>query len=410
MTPVDSRPRWAWVAGLLVVAVGGEAHAACITIASDCSNPMKECWEVERPNCDETVCRFYDGDEATYHFLDATLAVGSVSFGPLGTSLEGAIDAAVSTAWGAGPSDVSRGASWAFVRGDDVDTMSFTDDLNQVSMSADFFDAMGMPSNVIAATVSFYRTAINGCGVKARDVVFDGDQTWTTARPAAAAANAYAIGQTAIHEFGHLLGFDHTQSTSTLSVMWGQYPFGGDVSASWRIHETDYVNLADAKPGTSTGINLSVSRFHFPDATFGGREAWDAEDWCLSEDYCEGEEILPSGVAAEITGTSGASGVDIDWYLRPLSDPCGGTYNVLLAHQSWTMSVNGPAWAEPTLIIPSGTPPGDYKLCTIIDGEDEVSETSEGDNVVGSEVVLHVLNAALYGNCPASTWVGGCQY
>lgn len=208
-----------------------------------------------------------------------------------------------------------------------------------------------------------------------------------------------------IHEFGHVFGFAHVSSPEDKShTMLGGHPHGGDHGGKWRIDEDTFKGILDQKPDSSSGANLSIAKFR-PLSSF-SEEIWDGEDWFLADTWCIGDSYPQGMVGSEqdwgptihLTGTQTISGVDVTYFLKPVSDACGGSTSHEVARNTWTMSVNGPVRTEPIYTVPNGISPGTYRLCAMVDADEDVTETVENDNrVTGDDDI--VVRAATHPDC-----------
>lgn len=197
-----------------------------------------------------------NNDRPEYHLVVADFPASHV------TEIEAAAES-----WWAGNTQILRGADFKHVRG--VDNLAGVAN-NGVSElwdeSSTWFTALGFPSTTLAITTSWMLGWPN-CDVVESDIVFNESTVWSTSLPGAlptysGATSEVSIGQTAVHEFGHVVGFDH--ENDVLAVMNGFYPAGGDISATkYRIHEDDFAGLLDWYPCVvgCDGVNVMLSKF-----------------------------------------------------------------------------------------------------------------------------------------------------
>ena len=281
--------------------------------------------------------------------------------------------------WDAGSGEVMRGAIWNFSRGsDDVSCAPDNNDNEVYSRSRQWFTSRGWPSSTLALC------SRTGNDI---DISFVQDVTWSTAVPSGTSNTS--IGQTALHEFGHALGFNH--ENTVVATMNASYPFGGDISAhKYRPHENDYAGLVANRPGASTGTNLLLGRFLF--AGTSAQELWDQKvfaDWTV----CDGVVSSPNGpdeIYAIIEGTSSQSPL-IEWWLSEDTDCDAGTrYDV--GSRTPTISSGTPYLVHPNPYDFTGVPTGHYYLCAEIDPNGLIAETppSDSDNNLVSEVEVTV--------------------
>jgi len=292
-------------------------------------------------------------------------------------------------AWNAGAGEVLRGADWTWSRVNVAFDGIRGDGNNNVRMKPEVWWE-DYDEDVVATTES---TPIGfTCNVNDRDLSFRGSVSFTNDLPSD--STSPSIGQTALHEFGHMLGLRHSGAVET--AMNKAYPFGGDIAEmAYRIHEDDYVGLVAAKGDTSTGKTLMLSRFRRIDQGE-VEEVWTAQIGNLSEvnnTWCgsPGDTISaadgPTEILASINGTSSQTPL-IEWTLdSPVGACFSGPAEYSLGTRNPSISANTPYAVSPTggYTIPNNTPIGTYKLCAKIDADDAITESSEVDNIVRSE-------------------------
>lgn len=342
-------------------------------------------WEcIDNPNytggafgCSPTACRFQPGNSLTYHLLTGNFTAAEAT----------AINDA-SVAWEAGTGEINRGANWEFNRGADSASLSLSDGRYDVSSFSDaWFAAMGVPAGAIAVGFKTFGAWPN-CGVNGGDIVFRSSVNWTTSLPAGAAAGSTSIGQVAMHEFGHIIGFDH--ENDDMAVMNSFYPNGGDISASYRINEMDFVGMEDNYSDASTGTNLMISKFVRTGAGTSS-EGWTGATVNTSRGAVLAGGNVPGDVLLLITGTSSQSNIRVSWFLRPIGTTCGGATSVLVGSRIASLGVSLPFSTNlTTWTIPNAAASGDYLVCAMIDADNTVAETSETDNTVASDRIYHV--------------------
>lgn len=346
-----------------------------------------QAWEcIANPNytggafgCSPTACRFAGGNGVTYHFIATQLT----------NDQEDAVEKAAG-AWRAGAGRLNRGADWTFTRGADsaAGSLDLLDTRHDITMLSDTWMANnGIPANALAVTISNYGAWPN-CGVRGSDIVFRDSISWSTSLPAAIVGGDTSIGQVAIHEFGHMIGFDH--ENDDVATMNATYPGGGDISAAYRINEMDYVGLADNFSDSSTGKNLMISKFRRSGAS-GAVEGWTGATVVTSPGAVLSGANRPDDVLLLLTGTTSAIAVRVNFYLRPVGTTCAGAGSVLVGGMTPTLGVAMPFSTNiATWTVPTTTPPGDYVTCAKIDADDAYSETAEDDNTIGGERIYTV--------------------
>lgn len=331
--------------------------------------------------CSPTACRFEPGNSLTYHLISGKFTAAEID----------AIDDA-HAAWRAGAQQLNRGADWRFVRGatEPAGSLDVTDNQYHVSRLSDSWLAgKGVSANAIAVAFRDYGAWPN-CGVRGGDIVFRASESWSTTLPNSTPADELSIGQVAIHEFGHIIGFDH--DNGDLQVMNAAYPAGGDISGEYRISEDDYVGLEANYPDSSTGKNFMLSKFR---STGGGNAV---ESWTGSTVFTSASDVLtaleaPEALTLILTGTTSALVVKVTWYLRPASfATCGDASSIEVGSAFPNLGVNTTFSRNlSTWQIPAGTPADTYRVCAAIDSDSSYSETREDDNMVVSDR-LYVVN------------------
>jgi hypothetical protein len=315
-------------------------------------------WDsVEAPN----------GDDLTYHICDGNFTAAE----------EDEIDFAANS-WDAGAGEAMRGAIWNFIRGSDnaAGTCGPDDNDDEVYMrSLTWFN-----NNGIGAFIAFCWNDDNDI-----DLLFRSDQSWVTTVPSSTAPGSLSIGQTALHEWGHALGFNH--ESTVIATMNPSYPNGGDISAhKYRPHEDDYAGLVANRPDSSTGRNLMLGRYYLS-----GGEQWDSKtaSWTVCDEIVSDPDG-PEEIFAIIHGTASQSPW-VEWWLSADTDCDNGTRYDVGSRQP-TIGSGTPYLIHPNPYDFRGVPAGDYYLCAEIDPDDLISETntSDSDNDLRSEVTVTV--------------------
>lgn len=303
-------------------------------------------------------------------------------------------------AWNAGAGEILRGADWEWVKLSDRTSTGINNGYSEVFAEDQlWFWNHFLSPDLIAVTIP--------SATFDTDIVFNTRYTFCASSPSSctnAISSPYSIGQTAMHEFGHYLGLGHEDDN--IATMNTEYPAGGDIGgARYRINEDDYAGLVDRKGDSSTGKNLMLSRFSYsndqayerwdtvtdPGEGQDGQKTWDRSD----DDWFPGTDAgHPGHLLAIFEGTSGTlSGVDVEWRLIPSDQSVcfDGAGEYTIGHRSVDLGVNTPYSIGPDdWDLPATVPLGFYILCAKIDPGSEFTETSEGDNLIYSEVVVEV--------------------
>jgi hypothetical protein len=192
----------------------------------------------------------------------------------------------------------------------------------------------------------------------------------------------YSIGQIALHEWGHALGFNHEDDV--LATMNSVYPNSGDLGIAFRPHEDDYVGLKTNRSHGSTGKNLMLGQF-LPTTLPNSAEGWQGAAGSLQhcEDTWENADDFADPIEAVIWETSGSESPQIYWNLSADGTCFSGT-EYTIGSKTPTLAANTPVAVQPALwnfFVPTGQ----YYLCAKIDQANSISETSEADNIIRSD-------------------------
>lgn len=299
--------------------------------------------------------------------------------GTFTTTEEAEIDAGAA-AWNAGSGEILRGADWEWIRDADVTTGGRNNFRNEVyEKDQDWFDANNWTTALAVATPMVLND---------RDIVFNSSKAWDDCLPSDCASGMHSLGHVAAHEFGHRIGFLHYDEA--IALMNSEYANGGDLGhAKYRINEDDFAGLKNYYPGSSTGINLMLSKWKTdPDAEQDVLEVWtsDVSTADLSQNQFTGIGGQPAPILAVITGTSSASPL-IEWSLSP--DSTCSTTDPVIGTRTPTLGVNVPHAVTALNWDFSGVSSiGYYYLCAKIDADDSVTETHSFDNRVQSDSAI----------------------
>ena len=306
------------------------------------------------------------GDSLTWHLCDNDFTANEES------EITWAADG-----WDAGSGEAMRGAIWDFVRGSDHSSGCARDNNeDEVYMEdATWFTIVGYGASKAVCFCD------DGDGLDDRDIVFKSSVSWTTLVPSAAADTDTSIGQVALHEFGHLLGFLHDNTKIATMNPGGSAPNSGDISGhKYRPHEDDYVGLTVNRPDSSTGRNLMLGRF-VEDGDQDGWEVWTSPSpspWTV----CDGIVNSPSGpdrIYGIIHGTACQDPV-VKWWLSADTTCNWGSPDYLVGTKTPHLCSGTPYLLHPDPYDFRGVPPDDYYLCAYIDPADVISETNAGDS------------------------------
>jgi hypothetical protein len=311
------------------------------------------------------------GDSLTWRICEDTFTFSTAEEDEIGFAAAG---------WDAGTSEAMRGALWDFTKSTDRASCAIDNGFNEVYERSDsWFSARGIGG---AIAVCENDPADNDI-----DVIFKQTVNWATVVPSNTTGTQVSIGQVALHEFGHALGFNH--ETTEIATMNGSYPNGGDISAfKYRPNEDDYVGLVANRPHSSTGTNLMLSRW-----VTGPTEVWDFKSstrWTVCDTVVASSVDGPEEIFAIIHSTTSAT-PQIEWRLSTDQTCFSGT-EYTIGTRTPGLGSNVPHLVAPTNYDFTGIPAGDYWVCAMIDPSNAIAETatSDADNDLISTVRLTV--------------------
>ncbi len=331
----------------------------------------------------EVDCDTADGDQLVY----------KINSDDFGTAQRDQIHAAAD-AWDAGDPYPMRGAKWHFFFGaytsSDGILCDGSNDIRKKPRS--WFDNQGY-DEAASASVRTCTTG-GGCTRIDADMTFAEDISWVASMASDADLPDRSLGQTAMHEFGHVLGFfDEADEPATMN---SPYAHSGDTAeAHLRISEDDYVGLLYIKGDSSIGKNLFLQRW---DGTFDAEEVWTDDSgleinrtWSAAAGSTVPSASGPRGIQAMIHAPINSQSPLIEWRLSADTN-CFADGDILIGTRTPTISSNSPYEVTPNggYTIPSNTAPGNYRLCAKIDADGQIDETVESDNVIMSEKLFVV--------------------
>jgi hypothetical protein len=330
---------------------------------------------LQAPVCPAACGEIISGSTQTYRIETTSIPSGFV----------GAVDEGADM-WAAGSSTTIRGASWAFVRGDDVTSAAISNGRPEVfARDDDWWNSKNLSASAVGATVLIW----TGCSRTSMDMVLR-EEMFTTAghaehgiyktgRPSTA-AEGHSLPYAVAHEFGHWYGLDH--ENDFVSLMNSAMPAGGDIGANFRIHENEVSALQDFKADGSTGVNLLVSKFGGPNE--GGAFEIDGptSGYSLSPGECfNAGQRSQYRTQLHLHATSGVGSVLVAWSLSP-DNTCGGDHP-FGTRGGIGMGMGTPFEVEATsLCAPTNIPDGTYRICVTVDPANDIQETSEDDNSI----------------------------
>ena len=224
----------------------------------------------------------------------------------------------------------------------------------------------GICSDAASGALAICRTnwIIDYCNA---DVLFNNQYTWTTGSRPWTTGAPYELNTVAIHEFGHALGLSHENRwVATMNCIY---------HANYQlIHGDDRAGCRHIYPsGSQTDISLT--------------------NWTKNDNSCATAARLVNGptsaTAGQVVSTEwvldnlGTTGVtyDVRWYLST---------NSTITTSDTVLSTNSGAWISgpgsltftKNLTIPASTSPGTYWIGLIVDYNNLVAESNEGNNAL----------------------------
>lgn len=293
--------------------------------------------------------------------------------------------------WNAGPGFRIRGADWEFTRGTDkYTTCALGNFANEVyAKDQAWFDTHGWG-------YASARTQLQN--VAGTDIIFNSNELWADIPVQELAGLEKSLPDTAMHEMGHVVGFNHEESHVSTMSAGREFDMG---RGRYRIREDDYEGLADIKPDSSTGVNLMLSRFvtTYPSSdppSASTEDRWDGNATAYSVASGTTADVgndLPYGVNVVVHGT-GSHTIEVWWAVSESPD-CFNNTRWYVGFRTTTVAANTEYVIEPETPYPNKynflwTPPGDYYMCAKVDPWDSVSETFETDNRVVTDFTIEV--------------------
>lgn len=294
-------------------------------------------------------------------------------------------------AWRSGTGELIRGANWTYVRGVDRTAGSCTvgNNYNEIMMRDSTWFANHGATAALAVTYNYAVSVSSEV-----DFVFNSTYTWVNDFPSRVSPGSYSIGQVALHEFGHGLGFNHQDVF--IATMNGAYPNGGELAGNYRPNEDDYVGIRTERPHTSTGVNLLLNKF-VENTPPNSKEVWNsnlgpfANPWQVCDYLVDPTLDGPEAIYAIIHETSGTVTPEVRWKLSA-DTTCFSGLEYTVGTRFPGLTSNTPYLIQPNSYDFRGVPAGPYYVCARIDPGALVTETSESDNDLRSEVTLEVID------------------
>ena len=267
------------------------------------------------------------------------------------------------------------------------------------------------PNNWVPVPVACVR--LNADATCARElswmfILFDRGAPWTGTVPSAELYGSFNASLVMAHEIGHLLGFDHEDDD--IALMNAQYPVGGNPGGDGpfptplRLQAHEYEKMRTLHLDLSTGINLMLWKFAHDGVS--AYETWTAgtaaaygEDWDLDTCPVNAVQAVPAGemqIAVTASGISSAITTEVEFRLMSRYDtdcataltPVNLFDPVQPMRVSVTLTPGEVSYVQPPSIGAGEGQIGAFKLCAIVDPDNLVTEVSDDDNVVASDLTL----------------------
>lgn len=296
--------------------------------------------------------------------------------------------------WTAGTSSIMRGAQWEWVRGADITTGAILNTKREVyKKSSLWLDQHGAVDADDEGGILGLAVVTGTCTRPEADVILNADllsggsspRMFKMVRPGAGNSSDYSLPQVVAHEFGHVFGLDHQEGFS--SIMNPVYD-GIESGAALRMGEDEYLALRTMKSASSTGTNLLISKYSFDATALTGKPQvlvglnCGGFQYYVNDGVCESELDRTWHALALTHSTSTVTGVDVAWFASPDADCDDVGDNIEIGRNSGlSLGVGAPFDVRADSITMPSTP-GTYWICIKIDPDDEITETSENDNVV----------------------------
>lgn len=255
----------------------------------------------------------------------------------------------------------------------------------------------------------------SGGGIGKMRIYFDKSETFSPLPPSEGPSNP-PLALVAAHEWGHAFGLQHEDSV--LSIMNSQQWRGGDPNRMLRANADEYAAMEFFFPSGGGALpNLMIYGFKW----LGGgasEEIWQDSAsvgfWSMDAGECHSSGDPYQECCADMNdapylvnnGQSSLSDVDVRYYYTDSADPEDCALGIPIGDMVYSLPVGTTTVAELDFsLIDNGMPIGAcpdypfepcpevaYRLCAIIDPDDEVAESSEDDNVFVSDFDLMMVS------------------
>jgi hypothetical protein len=307
------------------------------------------------------------GDKRTWDSSNITFRPSTVSF-PIGTGWRTSVEA-MRSAWNTHSPATNFRFTYSY---SSSSTYSTGDGTNSILITSDY----SWGPNTLGVTRTLYKACFwpfwHG-KIEEVDILFNPAWTWDTStnpNPTDWRVNLTLVG---IHEYGHGLGLKHEDDI--LATMNSYYPNGGVIGNSNDVHPH-----ADDVHGNRAGYGTSGTVRDFAASAYRRTAAG------------ESDPIVPPGTTYRLTstpfrftienrGTVNETSVGLKFYLS--TDRTITTSDYLVGSAGYALNAGFVGTYTAYISVPTSVPAGYYYFGYILDPENYISESNEGNNAVG---------------------------
>jgi PKD repeat protein len=319
-----------------------------------------------------------DGDPKVWNTLSPSFSPAALSF-PAGSSSRAALDASFAT-WNNETPGTAFNFSHAYTS---ATTWSNGDGVNSIGFTSDFDWGDG----TLAVELTRYDICwpfFGGGAINESDVLFNTAKSWSTSlnpnlpRGGDAVFNLKLV---AIHELGHSLGFTPHEE-GRLATMNTFYPNGGVIGNSNDVHlHSDDILGNRAGYGTAaTQRDLAASAYQ--------RTGAGTSDLIVTPSSSPRGQQVTYRFTIENRGTVTESSVRVEFYLS--TNRFISTGDNFLGAATFSLAAGAVGTFQTTLTIPTSLAAGNYFFGYLMDPQNLIPETDEGNNAVGHGMTTNV--------------------
>ena len=279
--------------------------------------------------------------------------------------------------WAMSEWNAVRGSKWKFYVSRDTDrTVSNSNGKNEIY----FIHHSG---NELAITYSRYQCywffGIRYGYIEA-DIEFNVKYLWTCSTfTGNSTGSPYNFELVALHELGHALGLNH--SNGRVSTMNSYYYNGGPIGHHNQVepHADDRYGLRILYPDSTTGRNVSASRFH---NTGGGASAINSVQTTNGNvvELLECNKQYDIRYTVENLGTQDEPSVRVEFYLS--TNSYISTSDIYLGSTTWSIPKGSYVTAQKRITVPNSIATGNYYIGYSVDPHNTIVETDESNNYI----------------------------